>query len=38
LPPAVDDWVNQSLAIDPAHRFQGVVALFRAFQYASGST
>ncbi|HEX7668316.1 MAG TPA: serine/threonine-protein kinase [Polyangiaceae bacterium] len=38
LPPEVDDWVNQSLAIDPAQRFQGVVALFRAFQYASGST
>ena len=38
LPPEVDDWVNQSLAIDPAHRFQGVVALFRAFQYASATT
>jgi serine/threonine-protein kinase len=35
LPPGIDDWVSQALAIDPAQRFQGVVALFRAFQYAA---
>jgi serine/threonine protein kinase len=35
LPPEIDDWVRQALTIDPAQRFQGVVALFRAFQSAS---
>jgi serine/threonine protein kinase len=37
LPPEIDDWVRQALAIDPAERFQGVVALLRAFRYATGS-
>jgi serine/threonine protein kinase len=34
LPPEVDDWVAQALAIDATERFQSVVALFRAFRYA----
>jgi serine/threonine protein kinase len=34
LPPEVDDWVAQALAIDASQRFQGVVAMFRAFRYA----
>lgn len=34
LPPEVDDWVRQVLAVDVVRRFQSVTALWRAFQYA----
>jgi serine/threonine protein kinase len=33
LSPAVDDWVEHALAIDPEHRFQSVTALLRALQH-----
>jgi serine/threonine protein kinase len=32
LPVAVDDWLQQALAVDPAQRFQSVVAMWRAFR------
>ena len=34
LPPEIDDWVMLALAADPDQRFQGVVALLRAFRSA----
>ncbi|MBN2195057.1 MAG: serine/threonine protein kinase [Polyangiaceae bacterium] len=34
LPPAIDDWVAQSLAVDRDERFNTVRALFQAFQFA----
>lgn len=34
LPASADDWVQQALAIDPADRFQTVVAMWRAFRGA----
>jgi serine/threonine-protein kinase len=34
LRPDVDAWVEQALAIDPAHRFSSVRALWRAFEHA----
>jgi serine/threonine-protein kinase len=36
LPESIDDWVEQSLAIDPAARFQSVRALFRALTSVLG--
>lgn len=36
LPPEVDDWVQQTLAVDPRQRFQTVLAMWRAFGYAVG--
>jgi serine/threonine-protein kinase len=36
LPPAVDDWVKQGLAIDPTERFLRVPGLWNAFLGAAG--
>lgn len=36
LPAAVDDWVQQALALEPDERFQGVFALWRAFRSVVG--
>jgi serine/threonine-protein kinase len=36
LPEAADDWVEQSLAIDPNGRFQTVRALYRALSHVLG--
>ena len=36
LPPEVDDWLAQALALDPNHRFQTVVAMWRAFRSVAG--
>lgn len=37
LPPAIDDWVQQAMAIEPDARFQAVIALWRAFRHVVGS-
>jgi serine/threonine-protein kinase len=37
LPPEVDDWLAQALAIDPNQRFQTVVAMWRAFRSVVGA-
>lgn len=37
LPKTIDDWVQQALAIEPDERFQGVMALWRAFKYVVGA-
>lgn len=36
LPPALDDWAQTALAIDPNARFDSVRAMWNAFQFASG--
>lgn len=36
LSPSVDDWVTQSLAIEPEHRFQTVSAMWSAFRHVAG--
>lgn len=36
LPPAIDEWVQQVLAVSPAHRFRRVSAMWSAFQHAVG--
>ncbi len=37
LGPEVDDWVMQTLAIDPVERFQSVTAMWRAFRHVTGT-
>jgi eukaryotic-like serine/threonine-protein kinase len=36
LPAALDDWAETALAVSPEHRFDSVLALWNAFQLASG--
>ncbi len=37
LPPDIDDWFAQAIAIDPNHRFQSAVAMWRAFRSVTGA-
>jgi len=37
LPADIDDWFEQAIAVDPDHRFQTVVGMWRAFRSVTGA-